>query len=441
MSEFEMFYPGKYSEEDAAILKEYTDTCAAINGRGPIDPQKLVAGELEGVPGIGGHFFTKKELTAWECGIETGNFDPKNPLYNDEEYAKKLGFRAVPALPLAVNTGDNNITPMPAPLRDNLVVSGLNHVIRFVAPAYPGDVIYHVCDHREVEDITPAGGSELRTFAITANGSVYNQHGELIAVNYDRVKESLRRHADPEQRRKVPMPKWECPAWWDLRPRHKYTDEDWKFIRSVWAKEPQPHDEAVTWDSVSIGDRPVEYIEAPIQQLDQVRFHALWEMGFPSVKDVMQDPEMFSVMYRHEETGEYYESNGVGHIEDGFTPNHRPCFYNFMPTYFVCRAFQNWMGNVGTRIDTVAWRIMNNLPGYEEDIPDFPDPDSYIALVPELKDKKILDHGMVGDVLWIRSYVSDKYIQDGRKLVKIVYWVQTIEEQIYQEGYVIAELP
>lgn len=441
MSEFEVFYPGQYSEEDAAVLKSYTDECAAIEARGPIDGKKLVAGQLAGLPGVGGQFFDHKYIEPWLASVETGNFDPKNPLYNDEAYAQKLGYKTTPCVPMAASAGDGDIAPMPAPLRDNLVVSGLNHVVKFVVPVYPGDTIYPVCNHREVEDITPAGGSELRTFAISGSGEVYNQNGELVAVNYDRVKESLRRHADPAERRKVPMPKWECPKWWDLRGRHVYTDADWAFIRSVWAKEPKPHDEAVKWEDVQIGDHPVEYIEAPIQPMDQVRFHAHMEVGFPSVKEVMQDPGMFEVMYRDEATGEYYESNGVGHIEDGFTPNHRPCFYNHMPVYFVCRAFQNWMGNVGTKLDTVAWRIMNNLPGYEADIPDFPNPDSYIALVPELAGKTITSHGMVGDVIWIRSYVADKYIEDGKKMVKIIYWIQTIEEEIYEEGYVLIELP
>lgn len=441
MSEFSVFYPGQYSEEDQAVLNEYLDECKAIDARGPVDPAKLTAGELHGVPGVGGSFFETKELPAWQTSLEAANFDPENPLYNDEEYARSLGFRTTPLLPLASSAGDVDIAPMPAPLRDNLVISGLNHVVKFHAPLYPGDTIFPVCDHREVEDLTPAGGSELRTFGITGTGSVYNQNGELIATNWDRVKESLRRHEDPAKRRKIPMPHWECPAWWDLRGRHKYTAQDWDFIKSVWAKEPKPHDEPVYWEDVQVGDHPVEYMEAPIQQMDQVKFHALMEMGSPSIKTVMQDPVMSQALYLHEETGEYYEGNGVGHIEDGFTKNHRPCFYNHMPIYFVCRAFQNWMGNKGTRLDTVAWRIMNILPGYEKDVPDFPDPDSYIGLVPELAGKTITTHGMVGDVIWIKSCVTDKYEEDGKKLVKIVYWIQTIEEEIYEEGYVIVELP
>ena len=439
MSEFETFRRGVYTPEDKKVLDGYIATCEAINTRGEIDPKKLAAGELAGTPGVGGGHFEKKELKPWEVAYETSNYDPENPLYNDEAYAKAHGYKTTPALPIAQNFGDGNAEAMPPELRDNLVISGLNHVVKFHAPVYPGDTLYPVCDHREVEDLT-VDGSELRTFAIYGSGRVFNQNGELVTSSYDRVKESLRRHADPEKRNPTPIPTWECPDWWDLRPRHKYTDADWEFIKAVWAKETKPHDDPVYWEDVRIGDEPFEFIEGPVTHLDQIKYHGLGEIGSPSLKVLMNDPFMSKALLHDEATGEYHEMNGVGHLEDGFVPNHRPCFYNHMPVYFVCRAAQNWIGN-SARLDTVAWRIMNILPGYEKDIPDFPDPDSYIDLVPQLKGKKITTHGMVGDLIWIKSYVTDKFEQDGKKFVKVVYWIQTIKEEIYEEGYVLVELP
>ena len=439
MSEYEVFYPGRYNEEDGKAIEAYREECRAIEERGPIDPQKLAAGELKGVPGVGEGFMASRELLPWEVKYETSNYDPENPLFNDEEYAKKLGYKTTPALPLAANL-EGNAEPMPPVLRDNLVISGLNHVVKFIQPAYPGDKIYSVCNHREIEELTPEAGSELRTFAIYGNGCVYNQNGELCTVVYDRVKESLRRHADPAKRNPTPVPVWECPAWWDLRPRHKYTDADWEFIKGVWAKEPHPHDDAIFWEDVNIGDRPFEFIEGPVTQLDTIKYHGLMEIGSPSLKVLMSDPEMSKALEHDEATGEYHEMNGVGHLEDGYVKNHRPAFYNHMPIYYVCRAFQNWIGNAA-KLDTVAWRIMNILPGYEKDIPDFPDPDSYIAQVPGMEDKKINIHGLVGDLIWIKTYVADKFEENGEKYVKVIYWIQTIEEEIYEEGYALVKLP
>lgn len=438
MSQYDVFYPGVYSEEDKKALDAYLAEAEAINNRGPIDPTKLATGELKGVPGVcGGHrgFMT---LKPWEVAYETSNYDPENPLFNDEEYAKKYGYKTTPAVPLAGNM-EGNAEAMPHELRDNLIISGLNHVVKFVKPVYPGDTIYTVCNHREIEDLT-VPGSELRTFAIYGSGCVYNQDGELVTEVYDRVKESLRRNTDPAKRNPTPIPKWECPAWWDLRPRHKYTEADWALIKGVWANEPKPHDDAIFFEDVNVGDHPFEFIEGPVTHLDQIKYHGLGEIGSPSLKVLMNDPFMSKALEYDEATGEYHEMNGVGHLEDGYVPNHRPAFYNHMPIFYVCRAFQNWIGNAA-KLDTVAWRIMNNLPGYENDIREFPEEDSYIGLVPELAGKKIDTHGMAGDLIWIKTYVADKYQQNGENIVKVVYWIQTIDEEIYEEGYVLVKLP
>ena len=441
MSEYEVFYPGVYSEEDQAVWDGYRAECDAINARGPVDLKALGAGTLpEDTPGLGKGPFACRELKPWEVDYETSNYDPDNPLYNDDEYARSLGYKGRQALPLNANL-EGNAEPMPHALRDNLVISGLNHVVQFGVPVYPGDTVHTICDHREVEELTPADGSELRTYAIYGSGTVVNQNGEVVARVRDRVKESLRRHADPAKRNKTPIPVWECPAWWDLRGRHKYTDADWKTIKAVWAQEIKPHDDPVFWEDVNVGDEPFQFLEGPVTHLDTIKYHGLGEIGSPSLKVLMNDPVISQALLYDEETGEYHEMNGVGHLEDGFVKNHRPAFYNHMPIYFVIRAVKNWIGNRDARLDTVAWRIMNNLPGYEKDIPDFPDPDSYIAKVPALAGKKITTHGMVGDTIWIRSYVTDKYEENGKKFVKAVYWIQTIEEEIYEEGYVIVELP
>ncbi len=438
MSEFDVFYPGQYSEADQKAVDGYLAECKAIAERGPIDPTKLATGELDGLPGVCCSYQPAIYKKPWEVAYETSNYEPENPLYNDEAYAKKLGYKTTPAVPLNAFT-EGMAQAMPAELRDNLVISGLNHVIKFVTPVYPGDTLYTVCDYRNAEDLT-VPGSELRTFAIYSEGKVYNQNGELISELNTRVKESLRRHSDPAKRNPGPFMKWECPQWWTLRPRHKYTEEDWALIKKIWANEPKPHDDAIFWEDVNVGDHPFEFLEGPVTYLDQIKYHGLMEIGSPSLKVLMNDPFMSKALQYDEATGEYHESNGVGHLEDGFDPAHRPAFYNFMPINYVCRAFQNWIGN-SAKLDTVAWRIMNNLPGYENDVVDFPDPDSYIAAVPELAGKKIADHGMAGDVIWIKTYVTDKYEENGEKFVKVVFWLQTIEEQIYQEGYMIVKLP
>lgn len=438
MSEYEVFYPGVYSEEDQSALDEHLARCHALDERGDVDLQALVNCELEGVSGIDYGPRGKRELVDWQCALETSNYEPHNPIYNDDEYAKGLGYKGKPCVPLTANTG-MFCDAMPWQLRDNLVISGLNHTLYFNAPVYPGDTLYSVSDHQHVVDMTPEKGSELRTFALFGNGRVVNQHGEVVLTGYSRVKESLRRHADPAKRNPTPIPIWECPDWWDLRPRHYYTPEDWDKIKEIWAQEPQRGSEYLYWDDVEIGTYAPDFLEGPVGHMDQIKFHGFGEIGSPSLKHVMKDP-MLSKALLVDDHGEYYELNGVGHLEDGHVPGHRPAFYNHMPVHFALQALKNWIGDHGD-FWSVSWRIMNILPGYEDDIPDFEDPDSYIGQVPGMGGKTITTHGMTSDVMWFKFYIKDKYEKDGKYYVDLIWWIQTIDEIIYQEGKATIILP
>ena len=438
-TEYEIFYPGQYSEEDQKVIEAHQKKLDAVNNRGEIDVQALVNGTIDPeTPGLGHGPFGVFKCEEYMCQFDADNYAPDNPLYHDDAYAQAAGFDKRICIPMS---GDRGMfwAEMPAELRDNLVVSGLNHVRYFHKPVYPGDTLYSVTDHQEFVELTPEKGSEYRTFGISGSGRIFNQKGELIISGYSRTKESLRRHADPSKRNPTPMPNWECPAWWDLRPRHRYTAEDWARIKEIWANETRRGAEPLYWEDVNVGDSAPEYLEGPISQLDQIKYHGLDEIGSPSLKKVMAHPVMSKTL-RIDEYGEYYEMNGVGHLEDGRIPGHRPAFYNFMPVNHVINALQNWIGDKGW-VKMISWRIMNNMPGYEDDIPDFPDPDSYIAKVPALAGKTIDTHGMAGDVILVKTYVTEKYKEDRKNCVKLVWWCETIDGIIYQEGESIVELP
>ena len=441
MSVYEVFYPNAYSQGDQKVIDEYMSKLDAISNGGPVDVEEMIAGRVtaENDPRIRGDFLGHvTKIEPFQAENERMNFDPDNPLYSNDEYAREMGYAGKiyipPVYDLSVNWRE-----APAPLRDNLVVSGLNHCIEFCAPIYPGDTLYPITGYAGAKDLTPEGGSEYRTFAVSGGGGVYNQRGELVQKRYSVVKESLRRHTDPSKRNHVPMPIWECPEWWNLRPRHVYTKEDWERIREVWAREERRGEKPLYFDQVTVGDQPLVFLEGPVSQLDQIKYHGHMETGCPSLKEVMGDPVLSQTLLV-DAYGEYHEPNGVGHLEDGRIPGHRPCFYNFMPANFVVRAIFNWAGD-HARLKNIDWRIMCRMPGYEGAIPEYNDGREYIGRVPMLKGRSVESHGMAGDVIWVKSYVADKRSVEGENLVELIWWLETIDGVIYQEGSAVVALP
>lgn len=441
MSVYEIFYPNVYNQSDQKIIDEYMAELSAISNGGPADVGGMIAGRVtaENDPRIRGDFLgSVTTIEPRQAEIERLNFDPENPLYSDDGYARSIGYKGKlyipPVYDLSVNWRET-----PAPLRDNLVISGLNHHIEFYAPIYPGDTMYPITEYAGATDLTPGNGSEYRTFAISGGGSIYNQNGELVQKRYSVVKESLRRHADAKKRNRVPAPIWECPEWWNLRPRHVYTNEDWETIRDVWSHEKRRGDAPLYIDQISVGDQPLIFLEGPVSQLDQIKYHGHMEAGYPALKEVMNDPVLSQTLLV-DAYGEYHEPNGVGHLEDGRIPGHRPCFYNFMPVNFVIRAILNWAGD-RARLKSVDWRIMCQMPGYENSIPEYNDGREYISRVPMLKGRPVASHGMAGDVIWVKSYVTGKRRHEGEDLVELIWWLETMDGVIYQEGSAVIALP
>lgn len=441
MSVYEKFYPGAYNQEDQKVIDSYMAKLSDINSGGPVDVEGMIRGRVnaENDVRIRGDFLgSVTTIEPHQAERERLNYDPDNPLYSDDDYARSMGYRGKICIPpvydLSVNWRE-----MPPEMRDNLVISGLNHRIEFFEPIYPGDTLFPITEKAGAIELTPEKGSEYRTFAISGSGSIYNQRGEVVQRRYSITKESLRRHKDPLKRNATPVPSWECPEWWNLRSRHVYTREDWDAIRDVWARETRRGGVPLYWDQVEVGDSPLVFLEGPVSQLDQIKYHGHMEAGCPSLKAVMSDP-VFSQILQIDAFGEYYEPNGAGHLEDGRIPGHRPCFYNFMPVNFVIRAIGSWAGD-RARLRSIDWRIMREMPGYEESIPDYTDGREYIGRVPSLKGKSVTSHGMSGDVIWVKSYIANKYHKDGESIVEIIWWLETIDGIIYQEGAATVSLP
>ena len=174
MSDFVVLYPGVYTKREKPLVEKYLADNKAIEERGQIDVKALISGKLpKGTPGIGPSY------VATEAMIRYNNqkYDPENPVLNDAEYAKKLGYKDIIAYPTFAGHDDTFMVPWPPQARDKLLVNGLNHSFANYKPVYPGDTLYLITNARHVTDLTPPEGSIYRSIVIQSEGSIYNQKG------------------------------------------------------------------------------------------------------------------------------------------------------------------------------------------------------------------------------------------------------------------------
>lgn len=211
MGKYKVFYPGVYSDEEKQILAAYKAQKDALNNRGDVSVDDLVHDRLpKDAPGLGRAEVVSKK-TMMSNYLQA---DQNNPLYFDKNYAAVGPYGDIVAFPIMVAHDGAFFDAMPYQLRDTLTISGLTHDFDILKPVYEGDTLYYITDEQTYTDITPAGGSEFRTFDITGKGRVYNQKGELVCRGRSRVKESLRILTEGSTTPK--MVNQDCPDWWAM---------------------------------------------------------------------------------------------------------------------------------------------------------------------------------------------------------------------------------
>jgi hypothetical protein len=124
--------------------------------------------------------------------------------------------------------------------------------------------------------------------------------------------------------------------------------------------------------------------------------------------------------------------------------NERSVLFNFMGRDFAIRHINNWMGDYGW-VYNIRWSIMapSALEAVGLSVPDSPFSERYVQRVPSLvkAGKTVNAHGLTTDLAIVHSYVEKKYVQDGEFFVDLVWWVETIEGDIWEEGGATVKLP
>ena len=480
--DFIICYPGQYNEREQEALDKWWKEARAINTRGPIDVQALIAGTLpKDTPGIG----PKVEVTSAMIAYNHAKYEQDNPLYNDAEYAKKAGYKDIPAY-MTFGVHDDSFTcAFPMDARDTLLVSQASHWVESYADVYAGDTLYMVIDERQMIDLTPEEGSIHRSVALYNAGTVYNQRGEVVnkcGFHYMESLKTFKPGKKPENYEAMGfLGFWESPNWMK-KEDHVYTDADYEYMKSVWKNEKVRGAEPLYWEDVKIGEEPAHVLEGPI--IDCALPSAPYGQGIGgtrTMKKEILDDEIRKTMHKEEHgilvlpneadytpvipdgaKTAFMVDDGRGEEldkkteEKGSSPadmidtadihaaagRERAAIINYVGRDIANHAINNWMGDKG-RLFSMKWSIMppETHAAYGKAVPESPYYVHWIEQAPGMEDAHITTHGLTRDTAEVCSVVTDKYVKNGMYLVKLIWWIKDINNTIWINGCAEVELP
>lgn len=458
MYKYQIAKQGQYTDREKDGLKRFLEEAKALEARGPIDVAAMLKGELpEDLPGKPTVWEVKAEMMAYH----SGKYDPDNKLYTDDEYARKMGYEGRIAMPTFAACDDLILTAFPMDCRDIMCVSSLDNSVEQLKPIYVGDTLYTVKDAMTIRDITPVEGGEYRNFCIMCYGSVYNQKGEKVLKVRFGATENLKTFDGEKPEHYMP---WESPDWW-ARPEHKYTDEDYDKIIGIWKSEHVQGKTPLYWEDVEVGFCPTPTAEGPIESsASPTPPYGMGIGGSRTLRHELMDPDFKEKMIRCEETGIWYPRD-PGDLTPTPPPhkrkggpmdpslfkdkepepypthaNHRGIFINFIGRDYALRHINNFMGSHGW-LKEIRWGIMTELKEQGYTFPMNDKIPNYVTLIPAANGKRLRAHGLQYDTMIIKSQVLEKYVENGEYLVKLGWWIETFEGDVFEHGDAIIKLP
>jgi len=320
----------------------------------------------------------------------------KNPLWRNEEYAKRTRWGGIIAPPTFMDciapTFIGSGRDYPRGMRP--LVAGAQR--RWLQVMRPGDKIHCIDKYLGVEE-KKKKDRPYRLFVETTRRTYINQREEVVAI------------ADSPIVTVAAGTLEETKSAYPFRERQKYTQEELDRIHHAYETETRRGAEVLFWEDVAEGDEITPIIAGPLDATDSITFMSALQYvpAFGLKWDIIKaDPTWCTV---DPETNEYHFGDET-HIYDWMARlrvGANAYGLAAMSEGLLCHFITNWMGDDGflKRLDC-RQRRLNHL----------------------------------GDVSWMKGKVTKKYIKNGENLVDLEIYCENQVDIIHMDGSATVQL-
>lgn len=467
--DFVIQYPGVYHGAAKDAMDKYFAKMELINNT-TVSVEDIISGKV-GEPKVGAVL----QVTEAMVRYNSEKYAPEYGILHDADLAKKYGYKDIMAMPAFAACDEIYMQATPPEARDTLLVSQLCHEVECYEDVYPGDTVYMVRDKVVVNDLTPVEGSIYRHLHQENYGTIYKQTGAIVAKVKFTTMESVKVYKEeclPKPRTEINFGDiWEAPDW-NSRPAHYYTEEDYETLKEIWRNECTQGEEPLYWEDVNVGDKPAPSAFGPIlESVLPVIPYGMGVGGCRTLKKELLDPELAKTLVKNKVTGIYASPDpevNVPAIPDGATGmeqaegmpgakkdsgevsttdihkagEDRSALINFMTRDIALGHILGYIGYHG-KIHKICWSIMSpsTHAAMGKPVPKAEAFEIFTQRIPGMEQSDVPVHGLTDDVAVIRSYVVDKYVSNGRYMIKLVYSAETLEGDAWNTGMAEIELP
>lgn len=412
---YQIFQPGEYLDWEKKMIEERMEQ--AKNPRRSVERPGMPGG-----PGGGPTVITEDDILKYNK-----IWDPYNPLFNDKEYARKAGYPSVPAFPCFQSPRGNPPSAIPADIADKWYYANDGSDVKIWTHIFAGDSFTSEPEESEFTELT-VPGSDLRHFLLGASAKMYNAKGEQVGWGYGNTREAYRKIIDGS---KKPTYTENMTEWTTYFPEGHYTtNEEYDYIKELWAKEKIRGSEKLYWEDVNVGDEPTWTCTGPVSYMDLNNWHG------SSGTSIRGSKENLDLMFR-DRYGIYMNIAAIHHGSRNI-PNARAVFYNHTAANHMTRMVTNYIGDSGL-VTRVCWKFKQLFK--EMQVERFQGGD-ILDKVPYMKGKTCTVHPSEGDTIIAKGYVTDKYINErGEHTIDISAWAETLDNRIIEVVAYSAKLP
>ena len=408
MSKYQIFNPGEYCSWEQADLQRNQDL---ISGKIKME----IPPEIEAMFGPGAAKpYTEEEILAFNK-----KWNPYDPLYNDPEYARSQGFPSVPAFPGFAKPMGGVMVRFPKTIAEHFYYTADGGAFEIRDHIFAGDLLKNTFSQTELEDMT-APDSEVRMWRIGSYNEMSNPEGKVILAGTQNNREAYRKCIDGTDHTDFSA---NMNEWYEyMPPAHYTTDEDWEYIRELWAKEEIRGENTLYWEDVEIGWEAPKTCSGPITHMDMIQ----WYGGFACDRRTLCNKEELKTVYR-DQYGNYLPET-ANHLGGRNYPDGRMVWYNDTGAYHVYRTVTNFIGNRG-RVSKFSWYF---YPFFKELRTGTPCKEMFNK-VKGMEGRDCDRHGSEGDCCIGRAVVTDKYINErGEHCIEVAAWGEDLDGYIVQ---------